>query len=152
MVWMTSLLSELGLQSARVPVLFCDNLSAQSLAYNPVFHARTKHIEIDVHFVREKVLSKAVSVQYVPTEYQIVDLLTKPLSSTQFDILRSKLTVLNPQLRLRGNVNVKGTNQAAAASNKEKEVSQDFHQTPYQFQQALMTQSTVFYHQPYLPE
>ncbi|KAL5823959.1 hypothetical protein ACOSQ4_021859 [Xanthoceras sorbifolium] len=65
--------------------------------------------------------------------------------------LRSKLTVLNPQLRLRGNVSANGTNQAAAVFNKEKEVSQDFHQTPCQFQQTLMTQSTVFDHQLYSP-
>ena len=54
MIWVEALLGELGVQLKEKPVLWCDNLGATYLSANPVFHARTKHIEIDFHFVRER--------------------------------------------------------------------------------------------------
>ena len=54
-IWIQSLLQELGVQSPPVARLWCDNIGATYLSANPVFHARTKHIEIDYHFVRERV-------------------------------------------------------------------------------------------------
>ncbi|KAL5787032.1 hypothetical protein ACOSP7_003981 [Xanthoceras sorbifolium] len=62
-LWLKSLFAELGVQLSGIPVLWCDSTSAAPLAQNPVFHARTKHIEIDVHFVREKIAVKVFSVQ-----------------------------------------------------------------------------------------
>ena len=59
--------------------IYCDNLSSIQLAKNPIFHARTKHIEVHYHFVREHVLSSEVELQYVPTDRQIADIFTKPL-------------------------------------------------------------------------
>ena len=67
-VWLQSLLKELGVKVEDILVLWCDNMGANSLASNPMFHARTKHIEVDVHFVREKVLAKEVEVRFVPSE------------------------------------------------------------------------------------
>lgn len=64
--------------------MWCDNTSAGHLASNVVFHNRTKHIEIDVHFIREQIASKSLKIQYVPIQYQIVDVLTKPLSIARF--------------------------------------------------------------------
>jgi histone deacetylase 1/2 len=58
MMWMQSLLAELGIKLTQAPCLWCDNLGATYLCANPVFHARAKHIEIDFHFVREKVRRK----------------------------------------------------------------------------------------------
>ncbi|KAL2531564.1 Sugar transport protein 1 [Abeliophyllum distichum] len=55
-------------------------MSANSLASNPVYHPRTKHIELDVHFIRDKVLAKELEVRYVPTTDQIADLMTKEMS------------------------------------------------------------------------
>ena len=59
--------------------IYCDNLSNIQLAKNPVFHARTKHIEVHYHFVRERVLSGEVELTYVPTDRQNADIFTKPL-------------------------------------------------------------------------
>lgn len=57
--WIQSLLSEFGFPLPQTPITWCDNMGASALAMNPVYHARTKHIELDIHFVRDKVLSKA---------------------------------------------------------------------------------------------
>lgn len=96
LLWIQSHLTELGIEFA-VPSLFCDNLSEVSLSHNPVLHNRTKHIEHDVHFVREKVIAKALVVQHVPASAQCADSFTKPLSSSRFSELRSKLKVLPMQ-------------------------------------------------------
>ena len=61
------------------------------MASNLVFHARAKHIEVDVHFMREKIEAKQLEVWFVPTEEQVADLLTKPLMMTRFQFLRYKL-------------------------------------------------------------
>ena len=68
-MWLQPLFTELGYSLSQVPVLWCDNLAAKSIAKNPVFHSRTKHIEIDVHFVREKVENGEIDIRYVPTMY-----------------------------------------------------------------------------------
>ena len=75
------------------------------LAANPVLHARTKHVEMDLYFVREKVARKLLQVKHVPTLDQIADILTKPISSSQFFNLRDKLTVVNlSTMSLKGTV------------------------------------------------
>ena len=68
-LWLQSLLHELHIKVASPAVLWCDNIGANSLAQNPVFHARTKHVDIDTHFIREKVAAGIVEPRYVPTEY-----------------------------------------------------------------------------------
>lgn len=65
--------------------LLCDNVSAIKLAKNPVFHARTKHLEIHHHFVREQVLALEVTVQHISTSEQPADILTKALSCIKFE-------------------------------------------------------------------
>jgi hypothetical protein len=78
-IWLKRLLKDLHKEMSDPTVIYCDNLSSIQLAKNLVFHARTKHIEVHYHFVRERVLSCEVELQYVPTDWQTADIFTKPL-------------------------------------------------------------------------
>jgi histone deacetylase 1/2 len=96
-MWIQGLLKELGVYMTRAPSLWCDNLGATYLAVNPVFHARTKHIEVDYHFVRERVARKALNVQFVSTHDQLADILTKPLNVQSFVKFRNNLNMVVPR-------------------------------------------------------
>ncbi|KAI5336302.1 hypothetical protein L3X38_015569 [Prunus dulcis] len=89
--WLSYLLVELGVHLQFPITLHCDNLSATYLAANPVFHARTRHIELDYHFVREKVSLGSHRVCFIPSIDQLADLLTKPLHKPRHHLLRTKL-------------------------------------------------------------
>jgi hypothetical protein len=78
-IWVKRLLKELHEEVSEPTVIYCDNLSSIQLAKNPVFHARTKHIEVHYHFVRERVLSGEVELKHVPTDRQVADIFTKAL-------------------------------------------------------------------------
>ena len=99
--WIRMILHDFGLFLPHPPVLWCDNVSALAIATNPVFHARTKHIEVDYHFVREKVLKRDVMLKFISTHDQLADLFTKSLPSPRFNWLTSKLMWKFP-IRLRG--------------------------------------------------
>ncbi|XP_031265022.1 secreted RxLR effector protein 161-like [Pistacia vera] len=96
LAWFCSLFSELGVSLSEIPVIWCDNQSAGSLASNPVFHGRTKHIELDAYYVREQVTSHNLKVHYVSTEHQKAEIFTKALPASRFETLRLKLTVQAP--------------------------------------------------------
>ncbi|KAJ0985480.1 hypothetical protein J5N97_003836 [Dioscorea zingiberensis] len=96
LVWVQSLLKELGVFQSRPPSLWCDNLGATYMSANPVFHARTKHIEIDFHFVRERVAHKMLEVRFISSQDQIADILTKPLASRRFSALKHNLNLVQP--------------------------------------------------------
>ena len=81
--WLHSLFKELKIECISVPTIWCDNISATELAKNPVYHSRTKHIELDMHFIRDKVLVRELEINYIPSEEQIADILTSHIHSIQ---------------------------------------------------------------------
>jgi histone deacetylase 1/2 len=94
LIWVQSLLRELEVSQKQPPVLWCDNIGATYLSSNPVFHARTKHIEVDYHFVRKRVAQKLLRIKFISSKDQLVDILTKPLPLPQFVGCRHNLNLL----------------------------------------------------------
>jgi histone deacetylase 1/2 len=93
MMWVQSLLAELGVRQRQTPCLWCDNLGATYLSANPVFHARVKHIEIDFHFVRERVLRRQLEIRFIPSKDQVADGFTKPLPYRVFEYFKHNLNL-----------------------------------------------------------
>ena len=77
--WLKGLLMSLGVHHNTPMRLYCDSHAALHLAANPVFHERTKHIEVDCHFVRNEIQNDSISPSYVPTQSQLADIFTKAL-------------------------------------------------------------------------
>ncbi|XP_066317652.1 uncharacterized mitochondrial protein AtMg00810-like [Miscanthus floridulus] len=95
MMWVQKLLQELGVPHVRTARLWCDNLGAKYLTANPVFHARTKHIEIDFHFVRERVAKKLLDVRFISSGDQLADVFTKPVSAARIKWFCSNLNFVS---------------------------------------------------------
>lgn len=93
--WIRNLMLELHFPITKASVFYCDNISSVYLATNPVKHQRTKHIELDIHFVREKVAIGEVKVIHVPSSLQYADIFTKGLPTSLFNEFRTSLTVRN---------------------------------------------------------
>ena len=104
--WLRKLLADMGQSVHAAVVIHCDNISSIMLANNPVYHARTKHIEVHYHFVREKVLAGEIDLVYVSTEEQVADIFTKALGTEKLRRFRSFLGVLEMDLSLRGSVEI----------------------------------------------
>lgn len=102
--WLFLLLTELGLHLKQPSMVWCDNLSAKALAANPVQHARSKHIEIDVHFVRDMILSGSNDVHYIPSALQFANCFTKALTQEQFEKNQGKLGLCKVSSSLKGRV------------------------------------------------
>nr|GEY38160.1 ribonuclease H-like domain-containing protein [Tanacetum cinerariifolium] len=92
-VWLRNLLKELHTPLLSVTLVYCDNVSAIYMTANSVQHHRTKHIEIDIHFVCDMVACGQVRVLHVPSRYQYADIFTKGLSSELLEELRTNLSV-----------------------------------------------------------
>lgn len=95
-IWIKSFLASWGVFLTRPIRLQCDNQAALHIARKHVFHERTKHIEIDCHFIPERMVSGELAVSYPPSKYQLANIFTKALDKQQFQFLVSKLGIINP--------------------------------------------------------
>jgi hypothetical protein len=95
LIWLTFLMKDLNIVCSKPPVIYCDSQSAIHIASNPVFHERTKHLEIDCHLVREKVQQGVLRLLPISTDDQLADCLTKALSAPKFNSFISKLGLLD---------------------------------------------------------
>jgi hypothetical protein len=84
LIWLKTILSALGVKHNQPMNVRCDSKAAIHIATNPVFHERTKHVEVDCHFVREEVITKNICLLHVKSESQLADIFTKPLGRQEF--------------------------------------------------------------------
>jgi hypothetical protein len=96
------LFCELLIPLLVAPIVWYDNVSALALASSPVYHACTKHIEVDYHFVLEKVLNKDISIAFISAANQVADVFNKGLATARFHFLKSELKVNPSRVTLRG--------------------------------------------------
>ena len=94
-MWLHLPLMEVSIKTPVPAKLWCDNQVALHIASNLVFHERTKHIEIDCHFVREKIQPGLISMGYVKTSEQLDDIFTKALNGDRVSYLYNKLDMIN---------------------------------------------------------
>ena len=93
-VWLRLLMADLDVGQDSPTTIFTDSQSALAVARNPIFHARTKHIEVHYHYVRERLSTREISLAYVPTKDNIVDLFTKALPREKFEAFGKALGLL----------------------------------------------------------
>lgn len=84
LAWLTFLPQDLRIPLSNTLILHCDNLSAPHMSVNLVFHGKTKHIELDVHYVHEQIALGALKTQFVPSSLQLADIFTKPFAKIPF--------------------------------------------------------------------
>ncbi|GJZ84315.1 ribonuclease H-like domain-containing protein, partial [Tanacetum coccineum] len=98
--WLHNLLREL--HTSTTTIVYCDNVSIVYLSFNLMQHQRTKHIEIDIHFVRDLVTTSHIRVLHVPSRYQYADIFTKGLPTALFDEFHDSLSVRSPPAQTAG--------------------------------------------------
>ena len=102
--WLRMLLCELKFSLDSPSIIWCDNISTLGLASNPIFHARSKHIEVAYHFVCEKVAHRDIILEHISTSIQPVDIFTIGHMTDRFCFLRDKLAIYDLLANLWGNV------------------------------------------------
>ena len=101
-IWLRRLLNDAGEEQKESTIIKTDNQSTIKLAYNPVFHKNTKHIDTQFHFVREKLQSKEIFVEYCKTCDNMADIFTKPLGRVKFEFFRGMLGVQGNPFSIKG--------------------------------------------------
>jgi hypothetical protein len=104
LLWLKKFLMELGFEPQSKIKLLCDNKAAIDIAHNPVQHDRTKYIEIDRHFIKEKLDAKIISIPFVRSSGQLADVLTKPVSYKIFNDSIERLGMTDIYILARGGV------------------------------------------------
>nr|GFA31504.1 ribonuclease H-like domain-containing protein [Tanacetum cinerariifolium] len=90
-IWIVKIMSDLNIRNLLPAELYCNNKAALKIAANPVIHEKTKHFDLDVHFIREKVCSGLIKTVKVESKDNLADILTKALGSFQHDFLTKSL-------------------------------------------------------------
>jgi hypothetical protein len=103
-IWLLKLLSDLGQSVDALVVIYCDNINSILLANNLVHHARTKHIEVHYHLIREKIIAKEIDLNHVSIEDQVANIFTKALGTNKLKKFRKMFGVLEVDLSLKGSV------------------------------------------------
>jgi Reverse transcriptase (RNA-dependent DNA polymerase) len=107
LIWIKQLLSDMKIEHTKTMQMYCDNQAARHIASNPVFHERTKHIEVDCHFVGEKVQSSEIETPFVRSKEQLTDIFTKALDKISHQTILSKLGSINLfEPHLRGSIEI----------------------------------------------
>ena len=106
-VWLCGLLEELGFPHTTSTPLYVDNTSAIQIATNPVFHERTKHIEVDFHSIRDTLKRRVISLLHISSDLQVADVFTKSLTRQRHQFLVGKLLLdCLTSINLRGDVTI----------------------------------------------
>lgn len=100
--WLRNLLRELDVDVDKATVIYCDNVSAVYLSKNPVHHRLTKHVELDIHFVQEKVALGEFRVVQIPSTQQFADIMTKGLPTQLFNDFRDSLCIRQAEANTAG--------------------------------------------------
>jgi len=95
-IWLQYLLTNLRILSVSAPIIWFDNFGVTYLSANLVFHAHTKHVEVNYHFVRDRVAKKEIQIRFISSQDQLADVFTKPLPTASFTAFRFKLRVDPP--------------------------------------------------------
>jgi hypothetical protein len=98
-IWVQLFLRELGISQARTACLWCDNIGATYLTMNSVFHTRMKHVEVDYHFVCERVANKLLDIWFIASNDQLTDRFTKSLSTRKMPAFVCNLNLVTLRLR-----------------------------------------------------
>ena len=94
-LWLQKLLEELNITIEPPIKLYCYNKAAISISHSPIHHDKTKHIEVDRHFIKEKIEKGIICMTYIPTREQLADIFTKGLQKSSFEDFICKLDMIN---------------------------------------------------------
>lgn len=94
-IWLRWLIGDMGVAISEPTPLYCDNTSAIHIAHNSVYHERTKHIEVDCHFIRRHLVHGTITFPWKASKMQIADFFTKSPSTPWFQFLLDKLSMIN---------------------------------------------------------
>lgn len=94
-IWLRRILTDLQQEQKEATIIYCDNMSAISMTKNPVFHNRSKHIELRHHFIRQLVQKEEIQLEFVNTNEQLADIFTKAVASEKFNKFKAQMKITN---------------------------------------------------------